>query len=78
MQGGPFHVPLHSILHSYVRCRPDVGYVQGMSFLAATILLNMPENDAFVTFANILNRPILQAFYSLHQKKVNYVSMIVF
>uniref|UniRef100_A0A6A7G0G3 TBC1 domain family member 14 n=1 Tax=Hirondellea gigas TaxID=1518452 RepID=A0A6A7G0G3_9CRUS len=70
-EGGPFHGPLRSILSSYVRCRPDVGYVQGMSFLAATVLLNMPENDAFVAFANLLNRPLLQAFYSLHHKKMS-------
>ncbi|KAF2354427.1 Rab-GTPase-TBC domain [Trinorchestia longiramus] len=69
-QGGPYHANLHRLLQSYVRCRPDIGYVQGMSFLAATLLLNMPERDAFIAFANLLSKPLLQAFYSLHEKKM--------
>ncbi|XP_018007619.1 uncharacterized protein LOC108665381 [Hyalella azteca] len=69
-QGGPYHASLDRVLQSYVRCRPDIGYVQGMSFLAATLLLNMPESDAFIAFANLLSKPLLQAFFSLHEKKM--------
>ena len=48
---------LHSLLGAYATYRPDVGYVQGMSFLAAFLLLNMDVADAFISFANLLNRP---------------------
>ena len=37
--------------------------VQGMSFIAAILLLNLDEADAFVVFANLVNRPLLAAFY---------------
>ncbi|XP_014254002.1 TBC1 domain family member 14-like [Cimex lectularius] len=64
---GPYYDMLHSLLAAYVCYRPDVGYVQGMSFIAAVLILNMDAPDAFVCFANILNRPCHRAFYSLDQ-----------
>nr|XP_053654628.1 TBC1 domain family member 14-like [Cherax quadricarinatus] len=66
-KGGPYHDPLHNILGAYACYRPDVGYVQGMSFLAATLLLNMDEADAFITFSNLLNRPAHMAFFRMDQ-----------
>lgn len=66
-KGGPYHDPLHHILGAYACYRPDVGYVQGMSFLAATLLLNMDESDAFIAFSNLLNRPAHMAFFRVDQ-----------
>ena len=40
-----------------------MGLVQGMSFIAAILLLNLDEADAFIVFANLVNRPLLAAFY---------------
>lgn len=62
-KGGPYHDILHSILGAYTCYRPDVGYVQGMSFIAAVLLLNMDPSDAFICFANILNKPCQLAFF---------------
>lgn len=64
---GPYYEMLHSLLAAYACYRPDVGYVQGMSFIAAVFILNMDPPDAFVCFANLLNRPCHRAFYSLDQ-----------
>lgn len=36
-----------------------------MSFLAAVLLLNMEAADAFVTLANLLNRPSYLAFFKV-------------
>ncbi|XP_068207350.1 TBC1 domain family member 14-like [Palaemon carinicauda] len=66
-KGGPYHDPLHHILGAYACYRPDVGYVQGMSFLAATLLLNIDESDAFIAFSNLLNRPAHMAFFRVDQ-----------
>ena len=57
---------LHSLLGAYATYRPDVGYVQGMSFLAAFLLLNMDVADAFISFANLLNRPCQVSFRSIY------------
>eukprot|EP01134_Creolimax_fragrantissima_P007553 CFRG7553T1 len=63
--GGPFHDTLRTILETYVSYRPDIGYVQGMSFIASVLLLYMSELEAFTCFANILNRPILMTFFRM-------------
>ena len=43
---------------------------QGMSFIAAILILNMDEADAFITFANLLNWPQLAAFFCMSEAKV--------
>ncbi|XP_077598384.1 TBC1 domain family member 14 isoform X2 [Stigmatopora nigra] len=62
-EGGPYHDVLHGILGAYTCYRPDVGYVQGMSFIAAVLVLNLDTADAFVALANLLNRPCQMAFF---------------
>lgn len=44
-----------------------------MSFLAAMLLLNMDLVDAFVAFANLLNRPCQMAFFMVNQPMVKLV-----
>ncbi|KAK0057348.1 TBC1 domain family member 12 [Biomphalaria pfeifferi] len=66
-KGGPLYDLLHSLLGAYACYRPDVGYVQGMSFIAAILLLNMDVADAFVCFANLLNRPCQLAFFRMDE-----------
>uniref|UniRef100_A0A8D0L1W2 TBC1 domain family member 14 n=1 Tax=Sphenodon punctatus TaxID=8508 RepID=A0A8D0L1W2_SPHPU len=51
-QGGPYHDMLHSILG-----------VQGMSFIAAVLILNLDTADAFIAFSNLLNKPCQMAFF---------------
>jgi hypothetical protein len=56
--GGPYCDLLFRLLGAYVCYRPDVGYVQSMSFVAAVLLLQMEPYEAFVAFSNLLNRPL--------------------
>ncbi|KAL9650573.1 hypothetical protein ABK040_004789 [Willaertia magna] len=53
---GPYYLPFKTILECYSKFRPDIGYVQGMSYIVATLLLYMDEYDAFVCFCNLLHR----------------------
>ncbi|XP_026078904.1 TBC1 domain family member 12-like isoform X2 [Carassius auratus] len=72
-KGGPYHDLLHSVLGAYTCYRPDVGYVQGMSFIAAVLILNLEEADAFIAFANLLNRPCQMAFFRVdHELMLKY------
>uniref|UniRef100_T1JH67 Rab-GAP TBC domain-containing protein n=1 Tax=Strigamia maritima TaxID=126957 RepID=T1JH67_STRMM len=64
-KGGPYYDLLHSLLGAYVCYRPDIGYLQGMSFLAAVLILNLDVADAFICFANLLNKPCQLAFFRL-------------
>uniref|UniRef100_A0A4W5MWW5 TBC1 domain family, member 12b n=1 Tax=Hucho hucho TaxID=62062 RepID=A0A4W5MWW5_9TELE len=72
-KGGPYHDLLHSVLGAYTCYRPDVGYVQGMSFIAAVLILNLDEADAFIAFANLLNKPCQLAFFRVdHDLMLKY------
>lgn len=70
-EGGPLSNSLQGILAAYAVYRPDVGYVQGMSFVGAVLSLNMEPPDAFACFANLLNHPCHRAAFTLDQKRMN-------
>ncbi|XP_011634841.1 TBC1 domain family member 14-like [Pogonomyrmex barbatus] len=70
-EGGPLFDSLQGILAAYAVYRPDVGYVQGMSFVGAVLSLNMEPADAFACFANLLNHPCHRAAFTLDQKRMN-------
>jgi len=66
--GGTYHRPLRQVLGAYCFYRPDTGYVQGMSFLAAMLLLQMEEPyETFVALVNIMGRDdgALLRFYQM-------------
>lgn len=44
-----------------------------MSFLAAVLLLNMEPSDAFICFANLLNKPCQLAFFRVDHPMVSTV-----
>ena len=50
---------------------PVIFQVQGMSFLAAVLLLNMDPSDAFICFANLLNKPCQLAFFRVDHPMVS-------
>ena len=62
---GPLHEPLKDVLQAYVCYRPDIGYVQGMSFITAMLLINMDSYEAFQTLVSMLNRGCHMAFFTM-------------
>merc|ERR1712014_73794 len=48
----------------------DIGYVQGMSFLGAVLLLYLPPYPAFVGLCNLLNTPSVLGLYRLEPRAV--------
>ena len=57
----------------YIVIANALSQVQGMSFLAAVLLLNMEAADAFICLANLLNRPSYLAFFKVEQELVSPV-----
>lgn len=51
--GNIFHEPLRNILTAFIVHRPDIGYVQGMSYLAGMLLMNLGEIKAFSLFISL-------------------------
>mmetsp|Transcript_26390 Transcript_26390/g.39161 ORF Transcript_26390/g.39161 Transcript_26390/m.39161 type:complete len:681 (-) Transcript_26390:163-2205(-) len=71
--GGPMAQALDRVLKAYACYRPDVGYVQGMSYVVAVFLLYMEEYDAFVCLSNLLNKNRTNIdFYKLQKPAINY------
>ena len=64
--------PLKNILAAFSVFRPDVGYVQGMSYIAGSLLMHAgDEYMGFKLFANMMNKYIMFNFYSFDMGKVN-------
>ena len=61
---------LREILRIFVVARPDIGYVQGLSYIAATLLLQMDKFQAFVCFMNIILSPNVLPFYLLDEENI--------
>ena len=68
-QGGPLERPLLAVLDAMVSFRPDIGYIQGMSFLAAFLLLQVHDPcTAFQCMANlVVTRPWLADFIHMRE-----------
>lgn len=58
-------------LCAYVEFRPDIGYLQGMSYVAAMILLHVPSDEAgFIALANLLSKGHFKYFFSVHHQGI--------
>lgn len=74
--GGPLNDALNKVLHAFSCFRPDVGYVQGMSFIVAMLLLYMSELEAFQALINLVGRRACLEFYRLKKEAIdNYVQV---
>ncbi|KAF6210884.1 hypothetical protein GE061_013995, partial [Apolygus lucorum] len=60
---GPGQLALFNILKAYSLLDPEVGYCQGLSFLAAVLLLHMSESEAFYMLKQLMFRRGLRARY---------------
>ena len=61
---------LKEILRIFVVARPDIGYVQGLSYIAGTLLLQMDKFSSFVCFMNIILSPNILPFYRLDENNI--------
>ena len=65
-RGEPLYDVIRKMLLTYAYYRPDIGYVQGMSFLAGILAVHISDDYlCFQCLANLLGSEHLYAFYSL-------------
>ena len=70
--GQLLHQPLKNILAAYSVYRPDLGYVQGMSYVAASMLMHTGDEFlGFKCFASMMNKPLIYNFYSFDMPRIN-------
>ena len=63
---------LREILRIFVVSRPDIGYVQGLSYIAGTLLLQMDKFQTFICFMNIILSPNILSFYRLDEESIRH------
>jgi len=63
---GPLHQDLKDLLCAWTVARSDesMSYVRGASHVAGMLLINMPVEQAFLAFRNLLDRHCLRSFYA--------------
>lgn len=67
---------LTNVLTAYSRLKSDVGYVQGMSYIAGMLLYYMSDFDSFVCMSNLLENKFLQGLFRLNMATIDqYVSI---
>ena len=62
---------VENVLISFVSARPDVGYIQGMGFIAAVMMLVLEEVECFIRFTNLVTSPSLIGFYLMDEHQIN-------
>ncbi|KAI5481595.1 TBC domain protein, Rab GTPase activator [Pseudohyphozyma bogoriensis] len=62
--GGVMHEDLMGVLLAYsVHAGGQPRYPEGLSYLAALLLVNMPPADAFISLLNLVDKSFLKSFY---------------
>uniref|UniRef100_A0A0G4HDX9 Rab-GAP TBC domain-containing protein n=1 Tax=Chromera velia CCMP2878 TaxID=1169474 RepID=A0A0G4HDX9_9ALVE len=68
---GSLYHECRDILAAWAAFRPDLGYVQGMSYIAAVLLLHLPPGAAaFSALCNLVTLPVLCGMYKLGIEEV--------
>ncbi|KAG6743068.1 hypothetical protein POTOM_054013 [Populus tomentosa] len=75
---GPGQRSLYNVLKAYSVYDRDVGYVQGMGFLAGLLLLYMSEEDAFWLLAALLKGAVHAPMEGLYQVGLPLVQQYLF
>jgi hypothetical protein len=66
----PLSEDLREILRAFVASRPDIGYVQGLSFIGGILLLHMNKFKAYIAMMNLILNPIILPFYTFDEKAI--------
>jgi hypothetical protein len=58
---------LKKLLIAFTCMRPDIGYVQGMSYIAGLMLMYFEEFETFVHFSALMTSSSLLPLYTLNE-----------
>ena len=68
----PLHEGLQCVLEAFAAYRPDIGYIQGMGYVGAMLLIHLNTYKSFECMANmILGSEMLRTFYAIDLKGMN-------
>lgn len=64
---------LKEIIQAFVVSRPDIGYVQGITYIGGMLLLYMDKFQSFVALMNIILNPNMVSFYRFNKNQVRFI-----
>ncbi|XP_051546196.1 TBC1 domain family member 12 isoform X2 [Myxocyprinus asiaticus] len=68
---------LFRVLSAYARYNPQIGYVQGMSYIAAVLLMILSEEEAFWALVALLEKPkYLSELFDSSMKKIQHQALV--
>ena len=71
-EDSPMNNDLRELLEAASVYRSDIGYIQGMSYVAGMLLLNLEIIPAFQLFIYIITTPLMLPFYKIEQEGIKY------
>jgi Rab-GTPase-TBC domain/Regulator of chromosome condensation (RCC1) repeat len=77
----PMKNDLRDLLEAASAYRDDIGYIQGMSYVAGMLLLNLNLFQAFQAFLSIITTPQLMPFFKIDQEgiqKIENIFLVIF
>ena len=70
-----------AVLEAFTQYRPDVGYVQGMTYICSILLLYLEPTMAFICFVNLVSQDIFMSFFRFsnnrREKFLTSISQII-
>ncbi|KAI2648421.1 Carabin [Labeo rohita] len=68
---------LFRVLTAFARYNPQIGYVQGMSYIAAVLLMILSEEEAFWALVALLEKPkYLSELFDASMKKIQHQALV--
>lgn len=69
-QGSPMAEDLREVLRAFVASRPDIGYIQGLSFIAGLLLIYMNKFQSFVALLNLVLHSSIISFFRFDEQQI--------
>mmetsp|Transcript_12776 Transcript_12776/g.31371 ORF Transcript_12776/g.31371 Transcript_12776/m.31371 type:complete len:748 (+) Transcript_12776:323-2566(+) len=69
-EGSELRTRMSEVLMAFCQARPDVTYVQGMSYLVLILLRHMPQDSAFRCLCNLLDCDYFHAYLDMDAEQI--------
>lgn len=72
-EGEKMYKKMEKLLRLFQIYRPDIGYVQGMTYLMSTLYYYFNEFDCFMLFCNlVITKPFIRSMYTFDMRVVSF------
>ena len=78
-EGKRMYSKMHNLLRLFQLYRPDIGYIQGMTYIISTLYYYFDEYETFKCFCNlVITNNFMRNMYTFNMKYVKNLSIYIF